>query len=468
MHRVMRLSDNATLWHAAREAEEVIPVLVLNTSPAYEEDSPRRLFLRGTIRALHESLLSINSSLAIVPGNVLNDLPQWVRRHRIEAVYAPEAYDPIAMARDESLARALAAIGCPMHFFRDSHLFGKGDILTQQGEPFRVFTPFSRRALGKIEEAAAPFPRVTRVRTPRLSESLTIDRFPAFQRHDGDAGERSGMRRLRRFVGSSLDAYARQRDFPAINGTSRLSPHLSAGSIGIRSVLENVREGSTLGRGRPVGHGLFLKELLWREFYGHVLMHYPFVVQRSFNEKFDDLAWRENRRQWKRWCAGQTGYPIVDAGMRQLLQEGWMHNRVRMVVASFLTKDLHMNWQVGERFFFQHLVDADIASNNGGWQWVAGSGTDAAPYFRIFNPSRQSERFDPDGTYIRKYVPELSRIPPAFIHEPWKLSPEEQREAGCVIGKQYPAPMVDHAIEREVALALLKQRPVRRSLAGAS
>ena len=459
MHRAMRLSDNAALWQAAREADEVIPVLFLGASPSFRLDSPRRLFIRGSIRALNEDLSRIGSILTVVPGDPLREFPGWVNTHHVEAVYTARIHDPGSAARDEALGAKLASCNCPIHFFNDSLLFDKGELLTQGGEPYRVYTPFCQHTSTKLAGSTPPYPRVASLRTPALPGFLSIDRFPDFARYDPTAGEKNALHRLRRFIRKSLDSYAGARDTPGIDGTSRLSSYLSIGSLGIRTVLQSVLEALRESDGRcPFRHDFFVRELLWREFFGHVLAHYPEVVDRPFREKFANLDWSENRKHWSRWCEGRTGYPIVDAGMRQLRQEGWIHNRVRMVVASFLTKDLHVNWQDGEKYFFERLIDADVASNNGGWQWVAGSGADAAPYFRIFNPVRQSERFDSEGTYIRKYLPELARVPRNFIHEPWKMSITEQDEAGARIGKDYPSPIVHHAEEREVALALFNRR----------
>ena len=454
MHRAMRLSDNAALWHAAREADEVIPVLFLGASPSFRLDSPRRLFIRGSIRALNEDLSRIGSVLTAVPGDPLREFPAWVNTHHVDAVYAARIHDPGSAARDKALGAKLASCNCPIHFFNDSLLFDKGELLTQGGEPYRVYTPFCKHTLTKLAGSTPPYPRVASLRTPTLPGLRSIDRFPDFARYDPTAGEKNALHRLRRFIRKSLDSYAGARDTPGIDGTSRLSSYLSIGSLGIRTVLQSVLAALRESDGsRPFRHDFFVRELLWREFFGHVLAHYPEVVDRPFREEFANLDWSENRKHWSRWCEGRTGYPIVDAGMRQLQQEGWIHNRVRMVVASFLTKNLRLPWQRGARWFWDTLVDADLANNTLGWQWTAGCGADAAPYFRIFNPVAQGERFDPEGTYIRRWVPELRSLPAPWIHRPWEAPAGILARAGIVPGRDYPLPLIDHPAARERALA---------------
>jgi deoxyribodipyrimidine photo-lyase len=254
-----------------------------------------------------------------------------------------------------------------------------------------------------------------------------------------------------------MHQYKARRDLPGVDGTSRLSPHLSVGTISPRKVYWAAR--SAAERSEPAakaGIDTYVSELIWREFYYQILSNFPFVQRESFKEELRTIRWRKNESRFARWTSGTTGYPIVDAAMRQLNSEGWMHNRTRMIVASFLTKDLHLNWQEGERYFFDRLVDADVAANNGGWQWTAGTGTDASPWFRIFNPVNQGKKFDPEGVYVRRYVPELSSVPNALIHEPWKMSRQDQEACRCRIGRDYPAPVVDHGEQRILTMELYK------------
>jgi deoxyribodipyrimidine photo-lyase len=258
-------------------------------------------------------------------------------------------------------------------------------------------------------------------------------------------------------VRKKLASYAERRDLLAKDATSRLSAHLANGTISIREVYHAARE--VRSRGNAVARtsaDTFITELIWREFFYQILAHHPFVLRRSFRDGIPADSWSGTRRHLRAWCEGRTGYPIVDAGMRQLNSEGWMHNRARMIVASFLVKDLHIDWRKGERYFLDRLIDADLASNNGGWQWVAGTGTDASPWFRIFNPVTQSRRFDPSGAYIRRYVPELASVPAPLVHSPWLMSRDDQVRTHCRIGKDYPLPIVDHNVERAVALAMFR------------
>ena len=270
-------------------------------------------------------------------------------------------------------------------------------------------------------------------------------------------GESEAIRLFDRFLSGPLSRYATERDRADRDGTSRLSPHLHFGTISPRTVLARVREARAAAPSSARRHAeVFVKELAWREFFHHLLFHFPRVATESFRPEFDRLSWHESAALADAWKAGRTGYPFIDASMRELSAGHWMHNRGRMAVASFLTKDLHIDWRVGEKWFERQLADADLASNNGGWQWAAGSGADAAPYFRIFNPVLQGKKADPEGTYVRRFLPELSRVPGAKIHEPWTMTSEEQRQAGCSIGLDYPAPIVDHTKERRVALEMFE------------
>jgi deoxyribodipyrimidine photo-lyase len=335
-------------------------------------------------------------------------------------------------------------------------------VLKDTGEPYMVFTPFKRRALEVLAE---------RWRSPEdarrwlghlcpandLPAGVALPPPPATTVALPPAGEAAAWARLNRFTEGPLHAYAARRDFPGIDGTARLSPALKFGVISIRRCFQVARRARAAEPGTsPDGPDTWISELLWRDFYGHILSHFPRVETTAFQERMADLVWEERDDWLAAWQAGRTGYPMVDAGMRQLLAEGWMHNRARMIVGSFLCKDLLLNWQHGERHFMRHLIDGDLAANNGGWQWVASTGTDAQPSFRVFNPTGQGRRFDPDGAYIRRYVPELARVPDEHIHAPSQMPPGVQRAAGCAIGHDYPAPIVDHAVQRDRALALYR------------
>jgi len=272
---------------------------------------------------------------------------------------------------------------------------------------------------------------------------------------------------MERFLRAGLLRYGEQRDLLAADGTSRLSQHLAVGTLSIRTLYHGVADAmSRADSNGRANAATYLSELIWREFYSTIVCNYPHVVRGAFRPEFDRIAWSRSRSHRDAWCEGHTGYPIVDAAMRQLNTEGWMHNRARMIVASFLTKDLHIHWMHGERYFFDRLIDADIASNNGGWQWTAGTGTDASPWFRIFNPVSQARRFDPDGAYVRQYLPALAGVPPGRIHEPWLMTASEQQASGVVPGTSYPRPIVDHDAERRVTLDLFRNAHLKPGPAG--
>jgi deoxyribodipyrimidine photo-lyase len=330
--------------------------------------------------------------------------------------------------------------------------------MNKAGEPFVVYTPF-RRACEAIE-LSRPLPAVTRLTAHDLPQRplATLARLgfeePAAERWPG--GATAARRRLARFIAHGLERYAAARDFPAVPAISRLSADLRFGTLSPRTVAWAALE--TAGGRRSLRPSVekFVSELRWRDFYAHVLWHFPHCETGAFRREYDDLRWEGERAHVERWQQGHTGYPIVDAGMRELLATGFMHNRVRMIVASFLTKDLLLDWRLGERHFMRHLVDGDLASNNGGWQWAAGTGTDAQPYFRIFNPVLQGRRFDPEGAYVKRWVPELAQVPAGHLHAPWEAPPLELAAAGVTLGKDYPAPIVDHAVQRERALDMYK------------
>lgn len=447
MRRALRVEDNLALLAALHEAHEVLPVLCLHDGPRYRADTPRRRFVRGCIVALDRELRTRGSRLFMLRGDIERELPRFAQRVGATAVLAVRAYDPRSQERDRRLSAALRSVGADFKTVKDCVLMEGKEILNHAGEPFKVFTAYQRAWRAESTGILPVMPKLRRIPTPPHAEgSIAPDDVWNLAHDSHDGGERAATKQLRRFLRLSLLHYKERRDIPALDGTSRLSPFLSVGAISIRQVYHRVTD--LLENVQPSERehiNTFINELIWREFFYQILVNFPSVVQEPFREDLNNVRWSDNRRHFAAWCEGLTGYPIVDAGMRQLAQEGWMHNRVRMIVASFLTKDLHISWQWGEQFFFEHLCDADIASNNGNWQWCAGTGTDAAPWFRVFNPARQSKRFDPDGMYIKRYVPELRSVPAHFIHEPHTMPPAMQRASGCVIGRHYPRPIVEHA-----------------------
>lgn len=461
MRRALRVQDHTAFYSALQDAEVVIPVLCLSDEKRYKNDTPRRRFVRSAIASLDAELQSLGSQLVICRGDAEIELPRIVRLFNAECVYAVRVYDSAALTRDKQLRLQLKNDDRDFVVFKDSVLFEMEEILNQSGLPFKVYTPYRRVWLERANEAAPILPPVSSLRIPKLDRKYALSSMREFDDADTQNGESAARKRLYEFTKRKASVYKECRDFPAIDGTSNLSAFLSLGVVSIRQIFWAAHE-ARLGADRKGRENIdtFIGELIWREFYYQILANFPFVTERSFKNDFSDLQWSTNRQHFAAWCEGRTGYPIVDAGMRQLLHEGWMHNRVRMMVASFLTKDLHINWRWGEEFFLEHLCDADIASNNGGWQWSAGTGTDAQPWFRIFNPISQGKKFDADGNYVRKYVPELAAVPNKYIHAPWLMEKTEQISCGVTIGKQYPHPIVDHAKEREVTMQLYKREPV--------
>ena len=459
--RDLRVRDNTALAAAARDADRVVPVFVLDDHYARDPNvGPARFrFLRESLEVLGEELAKAGGRLLLRRGPASRELPELLRETGASALYANAEIGPYPEKRDREATSAIQAAGGRLRLFPDALLVEPDALSTDAGDPYTVYTPFSRKWLAaeKRDPVAAP----TALNSPALS-GVPIGRVRAWRdlpenRSSPKGGEREALALLERFVGGPIRRYAVDRNRPDIAGTSRLSPHLHFGTISPRTILAAL--GGSGGAVRPPAGGdagKFVLELAWREFYHHVLFHFPRVAAESFRPEFDRIEWRDDAAGFEAWKRGATGYPLVDAAMRELSTTHWMHNRARMVAASFLTKDLHVHWGRGEKWFEHELADADLANNNGGWQWVAGSGTDAAPYFRIFNPITQSKRFDPKGDYIRRFVPELGRVPREKIHEPWTMSSGEQREAGCRIGIDYPAPIVDHAAERRVALQMFE------------
>jgi deoxyribodipyrimidine photo-lyase len=454
--RALRTDDNVALWQAVQDAGSVVPLLCLSADPSYDVPTHRREFIRSAITGLDSSLREAGTSLHIRTGAPESAIPAAAVAYGADAVYAVTLTDPAGLERDARIERALKELRIPFVRFPDRVLRGAHEVLTGTRTPFRVFTPYKRVWLAGAEDCARPVPGPRHLPAVEPAPGTrSLDAFRWTVQRGGGSG--AALARLKIFLVKNAGRYAEQRDFPGIDGTSKLSPFLSVGAISIRRLYREVcdaREHATASALK--GIETFISELIWREFYSQVLVHFPHAMTGSFRPEFATLAWGTSTKNLKRWQEGTTGYPIVDAAMRQLRDEGWMHNRARMIVASFLTKDLHLNWQWGERFFFSQLIDADLAANNGGWQWTAGTGTDASPWFRIFNPVLQGKKFDPDGAYIRSYVPELAGMPAAGIHEPWLVNRQEQTAAGCVIGRDYPAPMVDHAEARKKTMALYR------------
>ena len=457
----LRLADNRALAEACG-ADVLAPIFVFDERllAARSMGAPRVRFLRECVAALAERLEARGSRLCVRRGDPRIVIPALARELRADVVTWNRDETPYARRRDAVVRESLRQAGVQVRECLDRTVFDADAVRTREGRPFTVYTPF-RRAWWRRFEGDPPEPAPAR-RLPGSPARRTAGGLPSaealgacdFEGRLPKAGEEAARRRLRAFLGRDAAHYAKRRDFPALHATSRLSPYLRFGAISIRACFREAREAAADDARAARGIAKWLDELVWREFYAAILASFPHVLRGAFRPEYDRMRWDDDARGYRAWCEGHTGFPFVDAGMRQLRETGWMHNRVRMVVASFLAKDLLMDWRRGERFFLQRLVDGDPASNDGGWQWAASTGTDAQPYFRIFNPVAQGLRFDPDGVYVRRYVPELALLTGATAHEPWK-SPGAARH--------YPARIVDHAERRQEALARYRDARATRT-----
>jgi len=460
IRRDLRLADNQALHAAIAAADQLIPVFVLDPTILKSEQvgdaAWRRVaFLFGGLRLLDAELRARGSRLVILQGNPTEELAKLASETGATAVFAEEDPWPYARSRDAAVATALR-----LHLVAGLTVHPPDAVLKADGTPYTVFTPFLRawksRPLpvpgGLLEPPSVP-PVPQQVASLPLHAERELPPNALFV-----PGEAEAQRRLGIFLADhdlGIYHYAENRDRPDMEGTSQLSPYLRFGMLSARQVIVGALRKADDAPDEQDRHGAdtWLNELVWREFYISIQAHFPETADHSFRRDLQAIAWENDEAAFEAWCAGQTGYPIVDAAMRQLWQTGWMHNRARMIVASFLVKDLLIDWRWGERWFMQHLLDADPSSNNGGWQWSAGTGTDATPYFRIFNPILQGRKHDPEGVYVRSWVPELAHVPLRYLHAPWEMPTDLQAAIGCRVGHDYPFPVVDHGWARERVLA---------------
>ena len=433
--RDLRINDHPALLAAIESSEQVIPLFILDKAQIAEAGEKLLAYMGQSLRKLDESL---GNRLHIIEGDQVEVLSALIKKYEVAEVHISAEYERYGAARDarvEAAGITLIRTGSP-------YAVTPGRVVKLSDEtPYRVYTPFYRAWRTHGWRAPAITPKSVNFMQP----TAEYRNFPDFPLPKGveviEAGEQAALSRFKIFTKSGLNSYDENRNFTGIDGTSKMSSYLKFGEIHPRTLLK--------GLGEDKAHDTFRKEIAWREFYADVLFNNPMTDREYYAPRFADMRYDKPGTQFSAWCEGTTGYPFVDAAMRQLVHEGWMHNRTRMVVASFLVKDLHLEWQLGERFFAKHLVDFDVASNAHGWQWTAGSGTDASPYYRVFNPIEQGKRFDSNGDYIRKYVPELAHLSAAEIHEPWlNLNG---------YSKDYPERIVDHALERLESLARLKE-----------
>ena len=419
--RDLRVTDNAGLYHALQDGKAVIPAFVFdeNILNKLPKNDARVAFIHQRVATLHQTFSSLGSGMVSEKGNPLALIQKWCKAFGITAVYTNEDYEPYARERDKAIAEKLKALNISFKTFKDQVLFAPNEVLKKDGTPYKVYTPYSRVWIAKMDEEGVPdYPSEEGLKnlykyTPNPIPTLEEMGFEKGQ-HSIPEGDNSKV---------LMDAYEDTRNFPALDSTSRLGIHIRFGSISVRALIAKAQKSI---------NNTFLKELVWREFFMQILWHYPHTTTASFKPQYDRIAWRNNEEEFKKWCEGNTGYPLVDAGMRELNQTGFMHNRVRMLVGSFLCKHLLIDWRWGEAYFAEKLLDYEQASNIGNWQWVAGCGVDAAPYFRVFNPTEQVKKFDKDHEYIKKWVLEYQSL-------------------------DYPTPIVEHKAARERCLATYKE-----------
>lgn len=459
VRRDLRLYDHRPLAEACAQANEVALVFILDTqilSQLKDQDDRRITFIVDSLQEMDDRLRQQGSGLIVLHGDPVDLIPDLAERFQADAVFTGKDYEPLAKARDAEVAKRLSHSGKQLQLVKDQVIFEAGEILNQSGQPFRVFTPYSKvwkTNLNPTRDAADWTPNLE-VLTPidEWKEEWSLEKI-GFRRNDLwlTPGEAAGRKRLADFSDQMSD-YAETRDFPAQSGTSGLSVHLRFGTVSIRDCVRCALDHHA---------DKWLTELVWREFYQDILAHNPNVLSETYQEPYRNLEYPGTEDHWVAWCEGKTGFPIVDAAMRCFNATGWMHNRLRMIVASFLTKDLLLDYRKGEAYFARFLLDFDLASNNGGWQWAASTGVDAQPYFRIFNPILQSQKFDPEGRFLRAWLPELKELSNDDIHWPHEVKEFDLLAAGIALGDNYPHPIVNHSVQRDLAVKLLES--ARRS-----
>jgi deoxyribodipyrimidine photo-lyase len=453
----LRLADHAALHAAIETGRPILPLYILDDDAAapWAAGGASRWWLHHSLASLAKSLSAIGSGLILRRGDSVAILADIVKHTNAQEVFTGGSAEPWARQLDRAVAASLGQMGLTFHRMRTMMLFNPDQVRTKAGGTFSVYTPFSNACLA-LEGSRPPLPAPDKLATPKMPTSDALHAWGLLPtqpdwahglRQTWTPGETGAAARMRLFLDQALDVYADQRDYPGVAGTSMLSPHLHFGEISATQLWHQAwRMPNSKSREK------FIRELLWREFSIHLLWHHPTLPDQPLRQEFAMMPWRDDPASLRAWRQGRTGVPIVDAGMRQLWQTGWMHNRVRMIVASFLVKHLMIPWQTGAAWFWDTLVDADLANNSASWQWVAGCGADAAPYFRVFNPVLQGKKFDAQGDYVRHFVPELAQLDPQHIHAPWEADPTTLSAAGVMLGQTYPMPIVDLAAGRARAL----------------
>ncbi len=459
--RDLRDFDHAALYHALKSSQQVFCVFVFDTTilNLLENKQDRRVeFIWESIKELKAALQAKGGDLIVQHGNPRELIPALALQANVNAVFVNRDYEPSAVARDADVANQLAKNNIEFHHFKDQVIFEKDEVLSLSNKPYSVFSHYRNTHLKKLNDYyLKPYPvdnYIQNLAKAAPKELITLEAMGFARTNLADMRLPTGMsggKQLFEDFENRMHQYQEARNFPAVKGVSYLSVHLRFGTVSIRHCARQARDPAN------AGSASWLNELVWRDFYFQILHHNPHVATgQAFKAEFGSLVFPNDPTLFKAWCDGKTGYPLVDAAMRQINTTGFMHNRLRMVAASFLVKDLLIDWRWGERYFAQHLIDFDFSANNGGWQWAASTGCDAQPWFRIFNPITQSEKFDATGKFIRKYVPELGSCSDKEIHAPWLIPPLRQQSINVVIGKDYPAPVVEHAAQRALALSLYK------------
>lgn len=467
--RDLRLDDNLALLAGVARKEPLIPVYIHD--PAADEGAATRWWLGESLKALDSSLRELGSRLIVRSGEPCSQLKTLAAETGAEAIFWNRRYEPASIAGDAAIESALVKNRVAVETFSGHLLFEGHEIRNKTNAPYRVFTPFWRACLkAKTIEAPASKPKAILApkRWPASLEIASLGLKPTIPWDSGmisawTPGEAGALQHLKTFKKHGVADYLVQRDIPSVSGTSRLSPHLAFGEISPRRIwasFSGTRPAVRAGESKDEG-AAFLRQIAWREFAYHLLQAFPQTIAKPLRPEFENFPWEDDPALLRAWQRGRTGFPIVDAGMRELWATGWMHNRVRMIVGSFLVKDLLLPWQSGAAWFWDTLVDADLANNTLGWQWISGCGADAAPYFRVFNPQSQAERYDPSGAYIKKWIPELQKLPNEWIHQPSAAPAAALKKAGIVLDKDYPRPVVDHGEAR--LRALIAYEKVKRS-----
>jgi deoxyribodipyrimidine photo-lyase len=446
--RDLRVDDHAALWHATRTGAPIVPLFIFDTSiiRSLSSDGAAFDFQADALRELADKLTRLGGNLLLRHGTATQVHRELIREFHPSALYYNQDYEPSAQKRDADVERLYRASGIDVVAFKDLLLLEPAEVLTNEGKPYSVFTPFSKKWLSL--PVSAPYGTPRKIHTPSMNKCVVLDaaalhRSVTITNPFATGGESHARKRWKKFLTRAVGQYESLRDVLSVDGTSRMSPFLRFGMISVRRMYEDLIQLQATNASTTASIAKYINELIWREFYASVLWHFPHIVDASYRSEFDRMPWSTNEHHFEAWAEGRTGVPLVDAGMRQLNQTGWMHNRVRMVVASYLTKHLRIDWRKGAEYFATKLLDHETASNNGGWQWSASTGVDPKP-LRIFNPRLQAERFDPDGLYIRAYVPELNEVPARYIHAPHEMPPLVAHEVRCLVGKDYPRPLVDH------------------------